>query len=172
MPRSTMTYPSLGPVSVDSLRLSNTSSIGWSVTSCTPESESQSLEDKGFIERIAESASRCSIGGLLIGNINFIRQNSPQGRRGKARCRSPYFSDFCALFRGLDAHRSDREAGQSSSLAPLKIRKFQSTRSLSPNGCFRSSSSGQIGASGPRRPNPRAPGENSGIGRPLPRARP
>src|SRR5260370_27830840 len=32
--------------------------MGWSVTSCKPDSDSQSIEDNGFIDRIAASASR------------------------------------------------------------------------------------------------------------------
>src|SRR5271169_5454173 len=53
-----MRYPSLGPVSIDSLRPSKTCSIGWSVTCCRPDRESQSIEDNGLIDRIAESPSR------------------------------------------------------------------------------------------------------------------
>src|SRR5262245_23615665 len=57
IPRFVMTYPSLGPVSIDSLRLPNTSSIGRSISSCMPASDSQSAEDNGLMESIDVSAS-------------------------------------------------------------------------------------------------------------------
>jgi len=45
-------------VIADSLRLPKTCSTGWSVSNFTPDSDSQSIEDIGFIERIDASASR------------------------------------------------------------------------------------------------------------------
>src|SRR5262249_49394637 len=57
-PRSAMTYPSLGPVKVESLRLAKTSSIGWRAWSCARDNASQSPEDKGLIDRSDDTNSR------------------------------------------------------------------------------------------------------------------
>ena len=109
IPRSAMTYPSLGPVSIDSLRLPKTCSIGWSVSSCIPDSDSQSIEDNGLIERIDESASRRRLAAFRSEMIDLLGQFSLQGCRGNAWYGSPRVDDLCPLFRRIDVHHSERE---------------------------------------------------------------
>ena len=100
IPRSALTYPSLGPAIIDSSRLLKTCSIGWSVASCIQDSDSQSIEDRGLIETSDERTSRRLLAAMFLASSACNAAEATSGTDLQVLLISSRFSDELGFAHG------------------------------------------------------------------------